>query len=377
MLKIFITGNSELVVFGFRKELVKELVSMGHTVVAAFPQTEFGNGYDTAKSYGCTYIPIKINGHGKNPFEDMCLFSTYYSLLKKEKPDVVLTFTIKSNIYASLAAGLLKIPHIANITGIGVAIDGNGFVSRVSRFLYKIALKKPSVVFFQNSENMKLFERLGIAAGRHKLINGSGVNLEEFSPLEYPDEKDGIHFCFIARIMKKKGIRYYLDAAKEIKAKHPDTHFHILGAMCEKEYEKEIEQLCSSGMVEYHGLVKDVRKYHLISHCTVHPTYYPEGMSNVLLESFALARPALCTDRAGCREIVDDGINGFYFAERSAESLVEAIEKFLSLSLYEKQAMADKARTKVQGLFDRRQIVDEYIRQILLASDCEGKSHDQ
>ncbi len=361
---ILIAGNSELVVFGFRSELVKQLIADGNRVVTAFPVTEFGNGVDTAKQYGCEYIEIKINGHGKNPAEDGILFLNYLSLLRQVKPDVLLTFTIKPNIYASLAARICGVPYLANITGVGVAFENKGFVRASASILYRLALKKPQAVFFQNTENMDLFDELKLTKAKKILLPGSGVNLEKFEASPYPDTKDGIHFVFVARIMKKKGIRQYLDAAKAVYAKHPNAHFHILGAMSEPEYEPDIQALEKQGILTYHGLVSDVHSYLVKYHCTVHPTYYPEGMSNVLLETFASARPGIATDRAGCREIIDDGINGFLCKERDTETLIAAMEKFLALSDAEKEAMGRAAREKVEKCFDRRIVVQTYVNEI-------------
>lgn len=373
-LHILMAGNSELVIFGFRGELVQRLVAEGHRVTTVFPVTEFGSGRESAARYGCDFEEIRINGHGKNPIEDAALFFHYLALLRRKRPDVLLTFTIKPNVYAGLAARMLGIPVIANITGVGVAIEHRGPVRFAAAALYRAALKQPTAVFFQNTENMALFDSLKIAPERRILLPGSGVNLERFSALPYPDDAGGVHFLFIARIMKKKGIRYYLDAAKAIRAGRTDVTFHILGAMSEPEYEPEIRAHAAEGTLVYHGLTEDVRPFLRACHCVIHPTYYPEGMSNVLLESFASARPAIATDRAGCREIIDDGINGYLCRERDSESLIRAIETFLALDNAARAAMGQRARRKAESAFDRNIVVEQYLTEIDRA--CKGGKNE-
>ncbi len=198
------------------------------------------------------------------------------------------------------------------------------------------------------------------------MLPGSGVNLERFAPLPYPDETDGIHFVFISRIMREKGIDQYLDAALSFRTRtglSPRPVFHICG-FCESEYKGKLDEYAQNGTVIYHGMVRDVREIHKISHCTIHPSFYPEGISNVLLESCACARPIITTDRSGCREVVDDGVNGFVVKQRDTEDLIQKIEKFLALTQGQKMQMGLAGRAKVEKEFDRKIVVDAYLKEM-------------
>ena len=186
--------------------------------------------------------------------------------------------------------------------------------------------------------------------------------MKEFQPLAYPEGKI-IQFVFISRIMKQKGIDQYLETAKYIRKKYPFTRFHICG-FCEEEYEDLINDYQKKGIVIYHGLINDIRTILKYTHCTIHPTYYPEGMSNVLLESCASARPIITTDRSGCKEIVEDGINGYVIKQKDTSSLIVAVEKFLKLSQKRKEQMGLTGRKKVEKEFNREIVVNAYLQAI-------------
>jgi galacturonosyltransferase len=199
----------------------------------------------------------------------------------------------------------------------------------------------------------------GIVKENYDLLPGSGVNLKQYEALDYPDG-DTVDFVFIARVMKEKGIDQYLDAAAEIRKRHPETRFHICG-FCEQDYKDRLEQLDKDGTVIYHGLVKDMIPIYRLAACTVHPTYYPEGLSNVLLESAASGRPIITTNRSGCREVIDDGENGFIVRQQDSADLIEKIEKFLALDIEERKEMGLKGRAKVEREFDRNIVIQKYL----------------
>jgi len=361
--RILMAGNSEIMIFGMRKEIVKELVSRGYEVYTSFPKSEFGDGKETAEKFGCKFIETPISGHGKNPFQDLGLYFRYKKILRQVKPEIVLTYTIKPNVYLGYACKRKGIPYVVNITGLGLAVEEQGKLQKLTLLMYKIAMKKAKRVFFQNTENMKFFLDNNVANKVAVLLPGSGVNLERFSPLVYPDGKE-VHFLFISRIMKNKGIEQYFEAAEYIKQKHPETVFHILGTLSENEYEPRLRELCEKGVIIYHGLQDRVEDFHAISSCTIHPTFYPEGMSNVLLETAACARPAITTDRSGCREIVEDGVNGFICRQRDAVSLEEQIERFLALTIEQRREMGLRGREKVEKQFDRKIVIRRYLDEI-------------
>lgn len=359
MKKVLILVNHDVVIYNFRKELVERLLSENYEVYISSP---YGERIDELVGMGCKYIEVRISRHGKNIIEDLKLLQYYKKIIKEIKPSVVLTYTIKPNIYGGMACKSLNVPYIANITGLGSAVENGGVMQKLTILLYKIAFKNISCVFFQNEENMKFFEDNKIAIGKHRLIPGSGVNLQHFNLIDYPLDET-IEFVFISRIMKEKGIDQYLEAAEYIRSKFPNIKFHICG-FCEEAYEDKLKELQDKGIIEYHGMIRDIREIIKRTHCTIHPTYYPEGMSNVLLESAACGRPLITTDRSGCREIVDDGINGYIVRQKDSNDLIEKINKFIKLSYSEKINMGIRGREKMQKEFDRQVVVNAYIEEI-------------
>ncbi|MEC0073518.1 glycosyltransferase family 4 protein [Bacillus anthracis] len=361
MKKVLILANNDVGLYKFRKELIQELVKK-YKVYISLPDGEF---VQQLKELGCIFIDTPISRRGTNPLTDFKLFIKYKKIIREIKPDVVLTYTIKPNVYGGLACNLEGIPYLTNITGLGTAVENGGALQKITLALYKLALSKASCIFFQNKENENFFEEKQIIRGKHKLIPGSGVNLDYYSLLDYPAD-DVINFIFIARVMKEKGIEQYLEAAEYIKAKYPNTAFHILG-YCEETYESKLRKMQDRGYIQYHGMQNDIREFHKISHCIIHPTYYPEGMSNVLLEAAACGRAIITTNRSGCREIVENEVNGYIIEQQNSPELIRKIEKFLSLSYEEKKEMGNFGRRKVEREFDRQIVIQEYLTEIKYA----------
>ncbi|PFW49657.1 glycosyltransferase family 4 protein [Priestia megaterium] len=357
MKKILILANNDVGLYKFRKELIQELVKK-YKVYISLP---YGDYIPELKELGCNFIDTAISRRGTNPITDLKLLRNYRSILRDVKPDVVLTYTIKPNVYGGLACRMSGVPYIANITGLGTAVEKGGILQKITLTLYKVSLKEAKCVFFQNKENEEFLNKR-ITISNHRLIPGSGVNLEYYSLLDYPKD-EMVHFLFIARVMKEKGIDQYLEAAEYIKKKYPKTIFHILG-FCEQNYEDKLKEMQDKGFIEYHGMQSDVREFHKISHCTIHPTYYPEGMSNVLLESAACGRPVITTNRSGCREIVEDEINGYIVEQQNSQELIRKIERFLNINYEGKKKMGLAGRDKVEEEFDRQIIIDAYLEEI-------------
>lgn len=360
MAKILILANNDVGLYKFRKELIAELLKENEVYIS-LPYGEF---VEKLIQLGCQYINTPIDRRGKNPFKDIKLIISYRNTIEKVRPDVVLTYTIKPNIYGGIVSRFIKVPHIANITGLGTAVENKGLLQKVTLFLYKVSLKSTRCVFFQNIENKEFFLNNGINRSRQRLLPGSGVNLNEYSLLEYPSDSV-VNFIFIARIMKEKGIEQYLEAASYIKNKYPNTNFHILG-FSEQNYVEKLRYFEKQGIINYHGMQENVIKFLEISHCTIHPTFYPEGMSNVLLESAACGRPVITTNRSGCKEIVDNNVNGFIVKQENSIDLIKKIEGFLKLSFEEKKGMGIKGRQKVEKEFNRQIIINEYLYEINL-----------
>lgn len=358
-MRILVLANIGLGLYKFRRELLERLAK-DNEVYFCIPEDEF-----TAPiaALGCKFVKNSLlDRHGTNPVKELKLISYYKKMLREIKPDIVLTYTIKPNAYGGIACAELGVPYVANITGLGTAIENGGLMQKITLLLYKIGLRKAQRVFFQNTENRDFMVGRGIVKGAYDMLPGSGVNLDQYQVQSYPTSKT-VDFVFIARVMKEKGIEQYLEAAKAVREKHPETRFHICG-FCEQDYEEALKQLSDNGTVIYHGLVTDMKPIFQMSSCTIHPTYYPEGLSNVLLESAASGRPIITTDRSGCREVIEDGVNGFVVKQQDSQDLINKIEKFLKLSVAEREAMGLAGRTKVEKEFDRQIVIQKYLDEI-------------
>ena len=357
--KVLLIGNSDLVIYNFRRELVERLLQEGYEVHIALP---YGKKVDYLTEMGCHFVDIPTDRRGTNPIKDFVLLKKYIQCMRKIRPDIVLTYTIKPNIYGGLAAQILGIPYVANITGLGSAVENPGLVQKVTVGLYRLAFRKVDCVFFQNEENRQFFEKRRIAMGKHKMLPGSGVNLEQFQVTKYPSD-DTLEFLFMARVMKEKGIDEYLETAQIMRKKYPYTRFHVLG-FCEEEYETKLKELEKQGIIQYHGMQRDIRPFVEKSHCTIHPSYYPEGMSNACLETEACGRPVITTTRSGCRETVDNGRTGFLFEAKKMDQLLDRVERFIQMSNSDRERMGLNARRRVERKFDRRIVVDKYMEEI-------------
>lgn len=369
IMRVLFLANNDTGLYKFRKELLEELITPGSfikgrkaqpcEVFISLPDGEF---IPELKKLGCKYIHTNIDRRGVNPATDLKLLGNYRTMIKRVKPDIVFGYTIKPNIYGGMACAENDIPYVCNITGLGTAVENKGILQFITLTMYRFALRKAKTVFFQNAENEFFFTDHALCIGKHKMLPGSGVNLDYYKPMEYPGENT-IEFAFVARIMKEKGIDQYIDAAEYIRKKYPNTKFHICG-FCEESYEEEIRELENQGIIVYHGLVSDMREIYTAFHCTVHPTYYPEGLSNVLLESAASGRPIITTNRPGCREVIEDGRNGYLVKEQDSDDLIDKIEKFIALSWEEKKQMGLNGRNKVEKEFDRKIVIAKYIEEV-------------
>lgn len=368
--KILILCNNDIGLYKFRKELINELLYPGKYLNSrlmkksvVYVSVPYGSYVLRLQRLGCKCINTPISRRSVNPVNELKLFIHYFSIVKKIKPDVVLTYTIKPNIYGGIVCSLLNTPYIVNITGLGSAVENVSLLQKIVLFLYKISLRKANKIFFQNSANRDFMIDKNLIHTEYDIIPGSGVNLSNYMLLDYPDDDSCVNFAFIARIMKEKGIEQYIDAAKIIKEIYPHVNFHIYG-FCEENYSNLISCLEKRGIVIYHGQVDNMVDVYKDMSCVIHPTYYSEGMSNVLLESAASGRPIIASDRPGCREIIDDKVNGFLVKERDTEDLVEKIKLFLNLSIAERKAMGINGRKKVEKDFDRKIVVKSYLSEI-------------
>lgn len=353
MKRVLILANDVTTILQFRCELVCALVSEGHEVVVSVPKSD---RIPEIEALGASVVETPVARHGKNPFKDFLLYGKYKKLIKTIKPDIVLTFTIKPNVYGGMAAGRLKVPYVANVTGLGVVGDG-GMMQKLTLFLYKMGLKRAKCVFFQNRANEEFFRQKKIIRGEAKLLPGSGVNIERFSLLDHPEENP-TNIVFVGRIIKDKGVFELAEAAKRFVGDE-DLRFTVVGDV-EYGSENPLAELSNVRCVGFH---KDVRPYLEAAHAIVLPSYH-EGMANVLLEAAASGRAILASRIPGCSETFDEGVTGFGFEAKNAESLFEAVMKFKSLSYLEKCEMGKAGRRKMEQEFDRQIVVASYIEQV-------------
>jgi len=356
--KVLFLVNHDIVIYNFRKEIVERLLSEGYEVIISSP---YGERIDELVEMGCEFVEVEMDRHGTNLISEFKLLRYYSRMFDEIKPDIILGFTIKPNIYGALAAKKKKIPFVANVTGLGTAVENPGILQKISIGLYKIAFTDIQTVFFQNKENRQFFIDNNIAVDKHKMLPGSGVNLEQFSFLKYPSNTS-IDFVFISRIMKDKGIEHYLEAAKYIKSQYSNVNFHICG-FSEENYEDTLKQLQEDNIIVYHGMVDDVTEVLQHMDCIVHPSYH-EGMSNVLLEAAASGRPIIASDIPGCRETFDEGISGFSFPKKDTQGLIESLEKIIKLDNKERKLMGLAGRKKMEQEFDRQIVINKYNNEI-------------
>jgi len=360
--RVLILANNSIGLYNFRFELIQKLQKSNYEVYFSVPQNKDDQKVQLLIQSGAKYIYTPLNRRGMNPIEDLKLINLYKKIIKDINPDIILTYTIKPNIYGNYVANKLGIPVIMNITGIGSSLS-TGKLKSIIKKMYKYGCSKANTIFFQNEENRNFFISNKLVNERKTiLIPGSGVNLEKFKPVIKPKKDNVIRFIFIGRIMKDKGIEEYLEAAKRLVSKVENLEFNILGSFEELEFKNIIEQN-SNGRIKYLGVSNDVRKEISEIDCIVNPSYH-EGMSNVLLEGAAMGKPLLASNIPGCKEIVDDGVNGFLFEPKSIDSLEEAIIKFVSLSDEDRKNMGQKSREKVEKGFDRNIVINQYIKVI-------------
>lgn len=358
-MKALVLTNSVNGLFNFRKELIERLIEEKFEVMISSPQ---GIGSNYFARMGCYPIETSINRRGTNPISDLSLFYHYFKIIERIKPDVVLTYTIKPNIYGGIVCRLLKVPYITNITGLGSALVSRGFLQHVTLFLYRLAIRDAWCVFFQNNGNRQFFVDNNAVGKKHRLIPGSGVNLQEHCFENYPENDGNNRFLFIGRVMKDKGIEELLQAAIIVKNKYKNVEFDAIGS-CEKEYEGKIAEWKKAGVVFFHGFQQDAHTFIKRCHAVILPSHH-EGMANVLLEASATGRPVLASNIPGCKEAFDEGVSGFGFEPKDVDSLVKTIIKFIELPYDQKKAMGRAARLKMEKEFNRDIVVNAYMEEI-------------
>lgn len=359
-MKIALIANSSNGLYNFRKDLILRMIADGHDVIALTP---LEGRVGQLEELGVRLINTEIDRRGLNPLHDISLYCQYRKILKKEKPDLAVTYTIKPNVYGGVACRMSRIPYAGNITGLGTAFEGTGLIRKVVTVLNKVALKKSKCVFFENAENRDLFVNEGIIRkDQAVLLNGAGVNLEHFSYQPYPSDDDGIRFLFMGRVMKEKGVDELFSAMQRLRSDGEECTLDLLGSFEEK-YEERIKQYEKDGWLRFHGYQSDVRPFIANSHCFVLPSYH-EGMANTNLESAATGRPVITSNISGCKEAVIDEWSGYLCEVKNADDLYTKMKRFISLSHEEREQMGKAGRKHMEDVFDKVKVVNKTIENL-------------
>lgn len=362
-MKILIICNCATGLEIFRGMLIRKLVKEGNVVTAIVPQTndkKEKDAEDGLKKMRCNLIRIPIERRGMNPFRDIQLFLEYYRTVKKIKPELVITYTIKPNIYGGLVCRLLKIPYVANITGLGTAFQNKGLLCHMVSGMYKLALKNAKVVFFENVENRDVIVKAKIIPkDQTYVLAGAGVDLEHFYYIEYPEETNLTKFLFIGRIMREKGIDELFSAMERLNNEGYKCSLDVLGGF-EENYSEKIKKYEEDGWLNYQGYQSDIRPFIAEDHCFVLPSWH-EGMANTNLECAASGRPIITSNIHGCLEAVIEGKTGFLVKVKNADDLYETMKKFMELSYEEKRTLGIAGREHMENIFDKKKVVEETI----------------
>jgi glycosyltransferase involved in cell wall biosynthesis len=361
---VVIGVNSAWNVVNFRKPLIEALIAAGWRVVALTPRDA---NVSAIEDLGAEFVPISIDSSGTSVIQDARLFMEYLAVLRKLRPRAFLGFTVKPNIYGSLAASLLGVRTINNISGLGTAFMAGGPLNWLVIGLYRLALARSPRVFFQNRDDLDLFVGKGLVRrDQAERIPGSGVDLDRFRPSTAARTRDRpFRFLFMGRLLRDKGVVEYVEAARRVRSRWPQVEFAILGFAGSDNRSAvpiaEVERWRDEKLVTYLGETADVRPYLEGSDCVVLPSYR-EGLPRSLLEAAAMAKPMIATDVPGCRDVVVDGKNGFLCEARSAESLASAMVAMLSLEPGEREVMGRRARLLVERECDQALVVKAYLK---------------
>ena len=358
---LLISANTSWNLYHFRSGLIRDLQAQGYRVIAAAPKDAYSERLAAMVS---EYYALPMAGAGTSLWGDLLVWWRYLRLLRAVKPSVLLTYTIKPNIYGALAARLCGVPVIANVSGLGTVFIRRNWVTRVATGLYRLAFRGRVTVLFQNTHDRDLFLGMKLVnAEKAELLPGSGVDLEYFSPLPARTEDGKTAFVLIARMLWDKGVSEFVDAARLVKAVYPQVVFRLVGP---KDVANKtaiagevLAQWVAEGAVEYVGPTEEVREVIAQHDCVVLPSYR-EGMSRVLLEAAAMEKPLIASDVPGCREVVTEGANGFLCRPRDSKHLADCMIRFLELSPPQRVQMGQASRVKVEQEFNQQRVFDIY-----------------
>ena len=359
MKKILVITNHSYMLYRFRLDLLQELAK-SHEVVLSMP---FVGHEDDFRALGFRCIETNVDRRGINPKTDFSLLRTYRKLLKEEKPDLVITYSIKPNIYGGIACTSQGIPFCANVQGLGTAFQ-KPFIARLVTLLYRYAFRRVRKVFFENEANAQEFrDRRILTPERQAVLHGAGIRLDRYPLSPYP-ENAVPHFLYLGRIMREKGIGELLEACKILHQEGYSFHLDLVGFF-EDDYQSQVDELVSLGIATFHGFQETPLPYYVKSDCVVLPSYH-EGMSNVLLEAAAVGRPLITGKIPGCMEAVDEDRSGYLINIKDTHSLVAAMKAFLSLSPDARKEMGLQGRKKMEKEFRKEDIIAQTIQELQL-----------
>ena len=355
-MRILIATNHSYMFYRFRKELVETLMQE-HEVILSTP---FVGHEDNLKAMGLRCINTEIDRRSINPFKDMKLLKTYRKMLDDIQPDLVITYSIKPNIYMGSACKAKGIPYVTNVQGLGTAFE-KPVLSNVVSVMYRSALRKARTVFFENEENAQFFLHKNIiSAQQMKVLPGAGINLDEYPYV--PMRDDGVcSFLFVGRIMKEKGVDEFFTAAKTVKAEFGEkVAFDVVG-FYEDAYKETVDHLVADRVINFHGFQTDVHPFYEAADCVVLPSYH-EGMSNVLLEGAATGRALITSDIPGCREAVEDGVSGYICPAKDADALYDTMQCFVELPESWRAEMGRRGRERMEKRFSKDAVIAETMK---------------
>lgn len=361
MSKVLIIANCASGLYDFREDLIRKLITLNQKVYTLIPADEY---VEKLTSLGCKIIDTPVDRRGMNPVKDLKLLLNYNKIINEIKPDLVITYTIKPNVYGGLICRIKRIPYAINITGLGTTFQNDGMLKKIVTAMYKVSSKKAKVVFFENIENLKIFVNLGIVKKENtQLLNGAGVNLDKFAFKEYPENSKTIKFLFMGRVMAEKGVNELFDAMEKLYKNGYDFQLDVLGNY-EEDYEKIINKYENDGWLKYHGYQNDVRPFIEKAHCFVLPSWH-EGMANTNLECGSMGRPIITSNIHGCLEAVVDGKTGYLVEKKNANDLYEKIKRFIELPYDEKVKMGQASHDHIAEVFDKKKVVKKTIEKLL------------
>lgn len=369
---IALSANDGWGIVNFRRGLIAALRADGYRIAVLAPD---GPNSDAIRDLGAQFVPVSIVARGRSPTADLATLAAYWRQLRALRPAAFLGFTIKPNIYGSIAAHALGIPVINNITGLGAMFERKGPLNRLVGGLYRVALGRSATVFFQNRDDRDLFvERRLVRADQAALLPGSGVDLDFFQPRPKP-ARDGITFLLAARLLWAKGVREFVEAARIVRSHRDDVRFHILGpiepAGPGAVAKSDLDRWSQEGVVDYRGSAADVRAELAEADCVVLPSYYREGVPRILLEAAAMAIPVIAADSVGCRDAVKPGETGLLCAPRSAQSLADAMQRIAGMTDADRKAMGLAGRAWMERDFGEA-VVHQAYREALLGVLSKG-----